>query len=91
MIWIATAWPDGALAFTFAGIIVILFAPKAELVHAGAMLLVIGSCLLVVLAAIVNFAILPSVTSFIGFSLAIGLVLVPTAAFIAKDGIHSCS
>jgi uncharacterized membrane protein YccC len=45
----------------------------------------IGTFLTAALAAIIGFAVLPKLTSFIGFSLAIGLVLVPAGAGVAQS------
>jgi uncharacterized membrane protein YccC len=84
LFWIATAWPSGALAMVFAAIIVILFSPRADQAYAIAMTFMVGSILTVAIAAILKFAILPGLTSFAGFSLALGLVLVPVGALMAR-------
>jgi uncharacterized membrane protein YccC len=44
----------------------------------------IGTCLAAAFAAIVKFAVLPGLTTFAGFSLAIGLLLVPAGMLLAK-------
>jgi uncharacterized membrane protein YccC len=59
LVWIVTAWPNGAQAIIFAAI--------------------------AALAAIIEFAVLPGVTTFAGFSLAIGLVLVPAGALMTQS------
>jgi uncharacterized membrane protein YccC len=82
--WIATAWPSGAQAIVFAAIGVILFSPKADQAYATVMSFMVGTCLTAVFAAIVKFAVLPGVATFAGFSLAIGLVLVPAGALMAQ-------
>ena len=37
LFWIVTEWPNGAGAITFAAIVVILFAPRADQAYATAM------------------------------------------------------
>jgi uncharacterized membrane protein YccC len=84
LFWIVTAWPSGAFAITFAAIGVILLAPRADQAYAVAMSFMVGTGLGTALAAIVEFAVLPGVETFAGFSLAIGLVLVPAGALMAQ-------
>jgi uncharacterized membrane protein YccC len=84
LFWIVTEWPNGATAITFAAIGVILFAPRADQAYATAMSFMIGTALAAALAAIVKFAVLPGLTSFTGFSLAIALVLVPAGALMVQ-------
>jgi uncharacterized membrane protein YccC len=83
LFWIVTAWPDGANIITFAAIIVILFAPRAEQAYTIAIGFMIGSLLSVAVSATVKFALLPNVETFAGFSLIIGFVLVPVGACLA--------
>jgi uncharacterized membrane protein YccC len=83
--WVITAWPNGALAVTFAAISVILFAPKADVAYAVAMSFMVGVGLAAVCAAIVTFAGLPNVESFAGFSLVLGLFLVPAGALMTQS------
>jgi len=84
LFWIVTAWPNGALAITFAAVAIILFSPKADQAYTTTMSFVVGVGLTVAFAAIVKFAVLPGVDTFAGFSLAIGLVLVPGGALMAQ-------
>jgi uncharacterized membrane protein YccC len=81
--WVVTAWPGGANAITFAAIIVILFAPRAEQAYAIGIGFMIGSVLTVVIVATLLFAALPNVETFATFSLIIGLVLVPVGTVFA--------
>jgi uncharacterized membrane protein YccC len=83
--WIITAWPIGALAITFAAISVIIFAPKADVAYAIAKSFMVGIGLAAVCAAIVAFAGLPNVETFAGFSLVLGLFLVPAGALMAQS------
>ena len=83
LFWIVTAWPNGAVAMTFAAIIVTLFAPRADQAYTAAIGFMIGSVLTVAIAAILKFAVLPNVETFASFSLIIGFVLVPVGTFLA--------
>ena len=84
LFWIVTAWPSGAQAIVFAAITVILFSPRAEQAYGTALSFMAGTTLTAALAAIVKFAILPGFTSFAGFGLAVGLVLVPAGVLMAR-------
>jgi uncharacterized membrane protein YccC len=84
LFWIVTAWPNGASAITFAAIGVSLFAPRADQAYATVMSFMVGAVLTAAFAAIIKFAVLPSLVSFAGLSLALGLVLVPAGALIAQ-------
>jgi uncharacterized membrane protein YccC len=83
LFWVVTAWPGGANAITFAAIIVILFAPRAEQAYATGIGFMIGSVLTMVIVATLLFAALPNVETFATFSLIIGLVLVPVGTVFA--------
>ena len=82
--WIVTAWPSGAAAILFAAIAVIAFSPRADQAYTTTMSFMIGTSLAAALAAIVKFGVLPGVTTFGGFCLAIGIVLVPAGALMAQ-------
>jgi uncharacterized membrane protein YccC len=82
--WILTAWPNGALAITWTAISVILFSPRADEAYARAMSFMVGTALAAACAAIVLFAVLPNVETFAGFSLVIGLYLIPVGAMVAQ-------
>jgi uncharacterized membrane protein YccC len=84
LFWILTEWPNGAQAITFAAVVVILFAPRADQAYATAKGFMIGTSLAAAFAAIIAFAVLPNSESFAAFSLAIGLVLVPAGAGMAQ-------
>ncbi|MFZ3237504.1 MAG: FUSC family protein [Stellaceae bacterium] len=83
LFWVVTAWPGGASAITFAAIIVILFAPRADQAYAIAIGFMIGTVLTVIIVATLLFAALPNVETFAVFSLIIGLVLVPVGTVFA--------
>ena len=82
LIWIVTAWPNGAGAIAFATIGVIFFAPRADQAYTIVKSYLIGVCLAAAIAAIVNFAVLPALTGFTEFSIALGLVLVPAGMLL---------
>jgi uncharacterized membrane protein YccC len=84
LFWIVTAWPNGASAITFTAIVVILFAPRADEAYAFALHFTVGAALGAIGAAIVEFAGLPNVETFTGFSIVIGLYLVPVGALVAQ-------
>jgi uncharacterized membrane protein YccC len=85
LFWILTAWPNGAFAITFAAIGTILFGSRGDQAYPAAMSFTVGTFLTAALAAIIGFAVLPTLTSFVAFSLAIGLVLVPAGAGMAQS------
>ena len=82
--WITTAWPNGALAITFTAIVVLLLSPRADEAYALAFGFTVGIGLGTVGTAIVAFAGLPNVETFVGFSIVIGLYLIPVGALIAQ-------
>ena len=83
LFWIVTEWPNGAVAMTFAAIIVTLFAPRADQAYTAAIGFMIGSVFTVAIAATLKFAVLPNVETFASFGLIIGCVLVPVGTFLA--------
>jgi uncharacterized membrane protein YccC len=83
LFWIVTAWPGGANLITFAAIIVILFSARAEQAYGIAIGFTIGSLLTMAVVAIFLFAVLPNVETFAGFSLIIGVVLIPVGTVFA--------
>jgi uncharacterized membrane protein YccC len=84
LFWIVTAWPNGASAITFAAISVLLFGPRADQAYATAMEFMIGTFLAAAFAAIVAFAVLPGLETFVAFGLALGGYLVPVGAFVTQ-------
>jgi len=84
LFWIATAWPNGAVAVTWAVITVTLYAPHADAAYADATAFTAGNTVAAVFAAIVAFAALPAMTTFAGFSMVLGLYLVPAGALMTQ-------
>ena len=84
LVWIWTAWPSGATFLTFAVIAITMFAPQEDAAYAMARTFTAGTVLTVVFAAVIEFALLPQVTSFGGFCVVLGIVLVPAGALAAQ-------
>ena len=84
LFWIWTAWPNGALAIAFAAITVILMASIQDEAATAAQTFLYGCALAMVFAAIIGFAVLPKMDTFLGFALALGAVLVPVGALSAQ-------
>lgn len=84
LFWILTAWPNGAQAITFAAVSVFLFAPQADEAYARAVGFSVGVGIGAVFAGIIAFAGLPSVETFAGFSIVMGLFLVPAGILMAQ-------
>ena len=82
--WIITQWPNGAAAITWTTIAVVLFAPVADEAYARTRSFIVGTGLAAVSAAIIEFAVLPRVTTFTGLSAVLALYLVPVGALMAK-------
>jgi uncharacterized membrane protein YccC len=85
LFWIVTAWPNGAGAITSAAIGTILFASRGDQAYPATMSFTVGIFLTAAFAAIIGFALLPMLETFVAFSLAIGLVLVPAGAGVAQS------
>ena len=62
-----------------------MFASRGDQAYPAAMSFTVGTFLTAALAAIIGFALLPKLTTFVAFSLAIGLVLVPAGAGMAQS------
>ena len=79
-VWILTEWPSGLGAVTFLAVTVLLMAPQQEKSGKAALGFGIGTVLTAVLAAIVNFALLPNHESFFALAGILSCFLVPMAA-----------
>ncbi len=78
--WILTEWPSGLGAITFLAVTVLLLAPQQEKSARAALGFGLGTVLTAVLAAIVNFALLPNHESFLALAGIMACFLVPLAA-----------
>jgi len=84
LFWIVTAWPNGAFAITFTAIVVTLLAPRADQAYAVALGFSVGVVIGTAGAAIIGFAALPTVETFLGFCIMIGFFLIPAGAGVAQ-------
>jgi uncharacterized membrane protein YccC len=84
LIWVATAWPDGALAIVIAAIVLLLLSPRGDLAPAGALAVTIGVTGSIVCAATIKFAVLPALETFTAFCFALGLCLIPVGFGVAR-------
>jgi uncharacterized membrane protein YccC len=84
LIWVATAWPDGAFAIVIAAIVLLLLSPRGDLAPAGALAVTIGVTGSIVCAATIKFAVLPAFETFTAFCLALGLCLIPVGFGAAR-------
>ncbi len=82
--WVVSAWPSGAMAITWTAIGVTLFAARADEAYARTVSFTIGNILATGCAAFAAFALLPQVETFFGFSMVVGLFLVPFGALMAQ-------
>jgi uncharacterized membrane protein YccC len=84
LFWIASAWPNGALAITFCAIIVVLLPLQGDLAYSQSMAFLKGCLVGSGIAAALVFAILPRATTFPTLCLALGLPLVPLGFMLAR-------
>ena len=84
LFWIITAWPNGAGAITIAAVVVLLFTTNGDQAPEITMNFMFGTVLAVIFAAVINFALLPGVETFVAFSIIIGLYLVPLGAMMTQ-------
>jgi uncharacterized membrane protein YccC len=85
VIWLATAWPNGASAIIFVALVVILVAPRGDLAFLGSVAVATGAVGTAVCTAIIKFAVLPGQETFPGLCLGLGLYLVPTGFAMARS------
>jgi uncharacterized membrane protein YccC len=84
LFWIASAWPNGALALTFCAIIVVLLPLQGDLAYSQSMAFLGGCVLGAGIAAVLVFGILPRATTFPSLCLALGLPLLPLGFLLAR-------
>jgi uncharacterized membrane protein YccC len=84
LFWIGSAWPSGGQAITWVAISVILFAPRSDEAYTFAMAFALGCVISAILAAIIEFAVLPQIETFVGLSAVLGLYLIPVGALMVQ-------
>ena len=91
LFWVVTAWPSGALAITWATIMVILLAPRADQAYAATMRFMVGTLLAALFAAVIAFAAPPSLPNqtFGALSIILGLYFVPAGALMAQPWLNA--
>jgi uncharacterized membrane protein YccC len=85
LFWIASAWPNGAMAITFCAIIVVLLPLQGDLAYSAAMTFLKGCVLGTGVAAALVFAVLPRATTFPSLCLALALPLLPLGFQLARS------
>ncbi|WP_048859635.1 FUSC family protein, partial [Acidisphaera rubrifaciens] len=83
LVWIATAWPSGLTFITFTAVPALLLSPLNEMALPSALRFTGGTVIAVVACAVVDFAVLPNLSTFPAFALALSAVLVPFGALQA--------
>jgi uncharacterized membrane protein YccC len=83
LFWVLTAWPDGGSAITFVAIVVLLLSPRAELAYSDAIAFMLGTAVVIPIAAATKFALLPGFESFSAFCMVLGAFLIPVGTAIA--------
>jgi uncharacterized membrane protein YccC len=89
LFWVLTAWPDGGSAITFVAVVVLLVSPRAELAYADAIAFMLGTAVVIPVAAAIKFALLPQLESFPAFCAALGAFLIPVGAAMAATRQHA--
>jgi uncharacterized membrane protein YccC len=83
LVWVVSGWSNGTTCIIWTAITVVVFGPRADQAYTGAMQFLLGTGLAVVFAAIVKFAVLPQLGTFVGFSVALACYLIPVGALSA--------
>jgi uncharacterized membrane protein YccC len=83
LVWVATAWPNGASAIIFVTVLVLLLSPKGDLAYGGSLAFALGIAGAVVCAAAIKFAMLPALQTFPAFCATLGLFYLPAGFAMA--------
>ena len=85
LFWVAHAWPNGATAIMFATIVLLLLSPKGDLAYLGALAIALTAGIGIVVAAIIEFAVLPGVETFPAFCAVMALFFIPVGFAEARS------
>ena len=85
VLWIVTAWPNGASALIFAMAAVLLLSPRGDVAYGGAIAIALGAIGATLGAAIAKFAMLPAVETFPSLCVILGLFLIPPGFAMARS------
>ena len=80
LVWVVSGWPSGTTCIIWTTITVVVFGPRADQAYSGAMQFLLGTGMAVGFAAIVKFALLPQLGTFVGLSVALACYLTPVGA-----------
>jgi uncharacterized membrane protein YccC len=83
LFWAASAWSGGQAIVTFAAVAVTVYSPLGDNAYRNVVGYSTGTIVALILATLLNFSVLPAVTDFLGFSLALTGVLLPLGALSA--------
>ena len=87
--WIATAWPDGATAATWAAIGAALFAQQDD-PRAAVGRFLVGAVVAVVMVGIYQFGVMPAITTgFVPLALALAVLFIPAGAAQGTPGLFA--
>jgi uncharacterized membrane protein YccC len=85
LLWVVTAWPNGAVAMLFTAVLVLLFSPRGDAAYASAVAFTVGTGFCIALTATVKFAILPGLETFAALCAVLGLYLIPVGFGLAHS------
>jgi uncharacterized membrane protein YccC len=83
LVWVLSGWSNGTTCIIWTTITVVVFGPRADQAYFGVMQFLLGTGLAVVFAAVVKFAVLPQLGTFVGLSVALACYLIPVGALSA--------
>ena len=83
LLWVVTAWPNGAAAIIFTAVVTLLFSPRGDAAFAGAVAFTIGTVVCSMLTAIIKFAVLPGLETFAALGAVLGLYFIPVGFGLA--------
>ena len=83
LFWVASGWSGSQGIVTFAAVSVAVYSPLGDNAYRNVGGYSAGSIVALILATLLNFAVLPAVTGSLGFSLALAGVLLPLGALSA--------
>jgi uncharacterized membrane protein YccC len=83
LLWLVSGWSNGTTCIIWTTITVVVFGPRADQAYSGVMQFLLGTGLAVAFSAIVKFAVLPQLGTFVGFSVALACYLIPIGALSA--------
>ena len=88
LVWVVTAWPSGAPSIIFATIAMTMFGTMGDKAFGVTITALLASAVGAALAVAIKFAVLPGIETFLGFCLAMGIVLIPTGIFVSQPMIY---